>query len=85
MKECMPYKILNILSITLLLRYKVFLPLENTMRKKKFVVKDLAISDYASEGKSLGRIEGKVIFVEGAVPGDVADIFITKNKKEWAE
>lgn len=85
MKECMPYKILNILSITHLLRYKVFLPLENTMRKKKFVVKDLAISDYASEGKSLGRIEGKVIFVEGAVPGDVADIFITKNKKDWAE
>lgn len=55
------------------------------MRKKKFVVKDLTITDYASEGKSLGRIEGKVIFVEGAVPGDVADIFITKNKKDWAE
>jgi 23S rRNA (uracil1939-C5)-methyltransferase len=33
----------------------------------------------------VGRIEGKVIFVEGAVPGDVADIFITKNKKDWAE
>ncbi len=55
------------------------------MRKKKFVIKDLAITDYASEGKSLGRIEGKVIFVEGAVPGDVADIFITKNKKDWAD
>lgn len=55
------------------------------MRKKKFVVKDLSITDYASEGKSLGRVEGKVIFVEGAVPGDVADIFITKNKKDWAE
>lgn len=55
------------------------------MRRKKFVVKDLTVTDYASEGKSLGRIEGKVIFVEGAVPGDVADIFITKNKKDWAE
>ncbi|HEY8690132.1 MAG TPA: 23S rRNA (uracil(1939)-C(5))-methyltransferase RlmD [Chitinophagaceae bacterium] len=55
------------------------------MRKKKFVVKELPITDYASEGKSLGRVEGKVIFVEGAVPGDVADIFITKNKKDWAE
>lgn len=55
------------------------------MRKKKFVVKDLPVTDYASEGKSLGRIEGKVIFAEGAVPGDVADIFITKNKKDWAE
>ena len=55
------------------------------MKKKKFVVKDLAITDYASEGKALGKIEGKVIFAEGAVPGDVADIFITKNKKDWAE
>jgi 23S rRNA (uracil1939-C5)-methyltransferase len=55
------------------------------MRKKKYVIKELPITDYASEGKSLGRIEGKVIFVEGAVPGDVADIFITKNKKDWAE
>jgi 23S rRNA (uracil1939-C5)-methyltransferase len=55
------------------------------MRRKKFVIKDLPVTDYASEGKSLGRIEGKVIFIEGAVPGDVADIFITKNKKDWAE
>jgi len=33
------------------------------MKRKKFVVKDLPITDYASEGKSLGKIEGKVIFV----------------------
>ncbi|MGI8583334.1 MAG: 23S rRNA (uracil(1939)-C(5))-methyltransferase RlmD [Chitinophagaceae bacterium] len=55
------------------------------MRKKKFVIKDLPITDYASEGKSLGRVDGKVIFVEGAVPGDIADILIIKNKKDWAE
>lgn len=55
------------------------------MKRKKFVVKDLPVTDYASEGKSLGRVEGKVIFAEGAVPGDIADIFITKNKKDWAE
>ena len=55
------------------------------MRRKKYVINDLAITDYASEGKSLGKIDGKVIFVEGAVPGDVADVFITKNKKDWAE
>ncbi len=55
------------------------------MKRKKFVIKDLPITDYASVGKSLGRVEGKVIFVDGAVPGDIADIFITKNKKDWAE
>ncbi len=54
-------------------------------RKKKFVLENLKVTNYAAEGKSLGRVEGKVIFVEGAVPGDVADVLISKNKKDWAE
>ncbi|RYF90428.1 MAG: 23S rRNA (uracil(1939)-C(5))-methyltransferase RlmD [Chitinophagaceae bacterium] len=57
------------------------------MRKKKniTVLKDVAITDYAAEGKALAKLDGKVIFVSGAVPGDVADIMLTKNKKDWAE
>lgn len=43
------------------------------------------ITGYAAEGKSLARIEGKVLFIEGAVPGDVVDVRITKSKKDWAE
>lgn len=54
-------------------------------KQKNFVVENLAIQDYAAEGKSVARQEGKVIFVEGAVPGDVADVRLTKNKKDWAE
>lgn len=30
-------------------------------------------------------MDGKVIFISGAVPGDTADILLTKNKKDWAE
>ncbi|MEO7960620.1 MAG: 23S rRNA (uracil(1939)-C(5))-methyltransferase RlmD [Ginsengibacter sp.] len=55
------------------------------MKKKKFILKDLPVTGYAAEGKALGKLDGKVIFVEGAVPGDVADILVTKNKKDWAE
>ncbi len=55
------------------------------MKRKKIVLENLPITGYAAEGKALGRIDGKVIFVEGAVPGDVADVFITRNKKDWAE
>ena len=43
------------------------------------------MEDYAAEGKSLARVNGKVIFVENAVPGDVVDIMLTKSKKDWAE
>ncbi len=43
------------------------------------------VEDYAAEGKSLARVEGKVIFVEDAVPGDIVDIRLIKSKKDWAE
>ena len=55
------------------------------VKRKKFTIENLPVTGYAAEGKSLARIEGKVIFIEGAVPGDVADVFITRNKKDWAE
>ena len=53
--------------------------------KKKFTLKNIRVTGYAAEGKSLARVDGKVIFIEGAVPGDVVDVFVTKNKKDWAE
>ncbi len=56
------------------------------MRKKKLpVLEDIEVVGYAAGGKSLARIEGKVIFIEGAVPGDRVDVRLTKSKKDWAE
>ncbi|RYZ83126.1 MAG: hypothetical protein EOO68_33430, partial [Moraxellaceae bacterium] len=52
---------------------------------KKQVLEQLLVEDYAAEGKSLSRVNGKVIFIEGAVPGDVVDVLLGKNKKDWAE
>lgn len=43
------------------------------------------MENYAAEGKSLARIDGKVIFMEHVVPGDVVSIKLRKNKKDWAE
>ena len=43
------------------------------------------MEDYAAEGKSLARVDGKVIFIEQAVPGDVVDVRLSKSKKDWAE
>ncbi len=40
---------------------------------------------YAAEGKSLARLDGKVIFVENTIPGDEVDVLLKKNKKDWAE
>jgi len=43
------------------------------------------VDDYAAEGKSLAKVDGKVVFIESAVPGDVVDVKLFKNKKDWAE
>lgn len=43
------------------------------------------VTAYAAEGKSLAKQDGKVIFIEGAVPGDVVDVFVSTNKKDWGE
>lgn len=63
------------------------------MRKKrnKEILQDVFITGYAAEGKAIARLKreneetGKILFVESVVPGDRADILITKNKKDWAE
>ena len=54
-------------------------------QKKSIVLEELLVEDYAAEGKSLARFEGKVVFIEGAVPGDLVDVQLSKNKKDWAE
>jgi len=55
------------------------------VKRKKIVLQNVAVTGYAAEGKALAKIEGKVIFIEGAVPGDVVDVLLTRNKKDWAE
>lgn len=55
------------------------------MRKKNITLEKIRVEDYAAEGKALSRVDGKVIFIEGAVPGDLVDVRLTKNKKDWAE
>jgi 23S rRNA (uracil1939-C5)-methyltransferase len=54
-------------------------------KKKHVILEDILVEDYAAEGKSLARIDGKVVFIENAVPGDVVDIQLSKSKKDWAE
>jgi 23S rRNA (uracil1939-C5)-methyltransferase len=54
-------------------------------RNKNTLLSNVLVEAYAAEGKSLARVDGKVIFIENAIPGDVVDIRLSKNKKDWAE
>lgn len=53
-------------------------------KRKPVILENLLVQDYAAEGKSIARIDGKVVFIEHTVPGDVVDVFLYKNKKDWA-
>jgi 23S rRNA (uracil1939-C5)-methyltransferase len=54
-------------------------------KNKNIVLEKVLVEDYAAEGKSIARIDGKVIFIERVVPGDLVDIRLVKSKKDWAE
>ena len=50
-------------------------------KKKNIVLEKVLVEDYAAEGKSLARVDGKVIFIEKVVPGDMVDVQLLKIKK----
>ena len=45
----------------------------------------LTVDDAAFEGRTIGRHEGFVVFVDGAVPGDSVKVRLLKVKKSYAE
>ena len=53
--------------------------------KKNIFVENAEIVDISSEGKSVAKVDGMVIFVDGGVPGDIADVMITRKKNNYAE
>ncbi len=54
-------------------------------RKPLPVWENIAITGWGANGKALARVDGLVVFVNGAVPGDVADLRVTRKKSSFAE
>ena len=49
------------------------------------VYENVEIIDAGAEGMAVGKINEKVVFVPFVVPGDVADVQITRKKKKYLE
>ena len=49
------------------------------------VFENVTIIDIAEEGKGVGKTDDYVLFVEKAVPGDVADLQVYRSKKNFGE
>ena len=57
------------------------------MRKKKELPRynNVEITTIAAEGKSLARIDDKVVFVPFVVPGDIVDLQVKRKKNSYME
>lgn len=53
--------------------------------KKKPLLEAVEITAYAAEGKSLARVNDKVVFVPFAAVGDVVDIQVRRSRSSYAE
>lgn len=54
-------------------------------KHQEIILENVTIEAVAAEGKALAHVDGAVIFVQFAVPGDVVDIKVTKKKKNYME
>lgn len=57
------------------------------MRKEreKKILHDIAITGISSDGRGIAKPEGKVLFAEKAVPGDIIDFNVQRSKKSYSE
>ena len=54
-------------------------------KKLDLILENVKIEAVAAEGKSLAHVDGTVVFVEFAVPGDLVNVKVTKKKKNYME
>jgi 23S rRNA (uracil1939-C5)-methyltransferase len=54
-------------------------------RKKKPLLERLEIIDVAAEGKSIAKIDDRIVFVTKTVPGDIVDVQVNRKRKNFYE
>ena len=54
-------------------------------KKKDIILENVRIESVAAEGKAMAKVDGAVLFVPFAVPGDIVDVKVTKKKKNYME
>jgi 23S rRNA (uracil1939-C5)-methyltransferase len=59
--------------------------MRRTKYKEPVFIENLAVTSAGAQGKAIAKQDGLVVFVTGAVPGDVVDVRVTKKKSNYAE
>ncbi len=54
-------------------------------KKQDIIIENVLVESVAAEGKALAKVDGTVLFIPFAVPGDIVDVRVTKKKKNYME
>tara|TARA_B100000902_G_C27322533_1_gene925733 strand:+ start:8866 stop:10278 length:1413 start_codon:yes stop_codon:yes gene_type:complete len=54
-------------------------------KQKPILIENIKIIDTANKGKSIAKYDGRVIFINNGVPGDICDIRILKKRRKFWE
>jgi len=54
-------------------------------KKPVQIVENIAVIDASSDGQAVAKTEEYVMFIKGAVPGDIVDVQITRKKSKYRE
>lgn len=54
-------------------------------KKERIVYENIEIVDVAAEGKSIAKVDDKIVFVPFTIPGDVVNVQIGRSRKKFAE
>ena len=60
-------------------------PIIETVSWQRDQIVAAEVASLTFEGQGVARVDGMVVFVRGAVPGDLADVRLTKVKRSFAE
>jgi 23S rRNA (uracil1939-C5)-methyltransferase len=59
--------------------------MRNNNKKPLPILENVNVVDASSDGQAVGKTEDYVVFIKGAVPGDVVDVQITRKKNKFRE
>ena len=54
-------------------------------KHQETILENVVVESVAAEGKALAHINGAVLFLQFAVPGDIVDVKVTKKRKNYME
>ncbi len=59
--------------------------MRNSNKKPLPILENVSIIDASSDGQAVGRVDDFVVFIKGAVPGDIVDVQLTRKKNKFRE